>query len=508
MSEFEKNMNNGYTDTENSAGNSSRFGNNEDLRNRTYTGSSERTYQQSAGGQGQQTSSYKDGYYRQAGTYAQRDGAGSYQGTGNYQNAGNYRTGQTYQTAKKAPKKKGNFGVKVMKAAAIGLVFGLVAGSTFYGVNKVANIISPVATASSGEGGSDSQVNIVRTSSTDVNTYEAGGVADIVQECMPSIVAVNTTIVTTSTWFGQTYQQEGSGAGSGIILDVTDDGTMYILTNNHVIQDSNSISVTFNDESAADAQIKGTDPNADIAVLTVDYNSLSDETKNAVAKAAIGDSEALQVGEGAIAIGNALGYGQSVTTGTISAVNREVQMTDGTVKLIQTDAAINPGNSGGALLNTHGEVVGVNTIKYSETSVEGMGFAIPIDTALETATALIDGTSAVKDDENSAYLGIAGGTLNETTAQQYGYPAGIYVSMVTAGSAAERAGLVQGDIITGFNGETMMTMEDLQGKLAECTPGEQVTLTVQRQIQSNGDDVQFEEMELSTILGSKADAER
>lgn len=503
MSEFEKNMNNGYTDTENSAGNSSRFGNNEDLRNRTYTAASERTCQQNAGDQSQQTSSYNSSYYRQSGTYAQRGG------TGNYQNTGSYQNSQAYQTAKKPRKKKSNFGVKMMKAAAIGLVFGLVSGGTFYSVNKVANLISPANTAAAvGEGDTGSQVNIVRTSTTDVNTYEAGGVADIVQECMPSIVAVNTTIVTTSTWFGQTYQQEGSGAGSGIILDVTDDGTMYILTNNHVIQDSNSISVTFNDESAADAQIKGADPDADIAVLTVDYDTLSDETKNAVAKAAIGDSEALKVGEGAIAIGNALGYGQSVTTGTISAVNREVQMTDGTVKLIQTDAAINPGNSGGALLNTRGEVIGVNTIKYSETSVEGMGFAIPIDSALETASALIDGTSTVKNDEDSAYLGIAGGTLSETTAEQYGYPAGVYVSMVTADSAAERAGLEQGDIITGFNGEALTTMEELQEKLGECAPGEQVTLTVQRQISSNDENAQFQELQLSTILGSKADAER
>ncbi len=418
---------------------------------------------------------------------------------------GRYQYDPVDHRPQKPQKKKGNFGVKLMKAAALGLVFGLVAGCGFYAVNRATNLISSASGESTASDGSN--VNIVKTSTTAVDTFEAGSVADIVQEAMPSIVAVNTKVVTTSTWFGQTYQQEGSGAGSGIIMDVTDDGTMYILTNNHVIEDSNSISVTFNDESTADAQIKGADSDADIAVLTVDYNSLSEETKNSVAKAVIGDSEALKVGEGAIAIGNALGYGQSVTTGTISAVNREVQMTDGVVKLIQTDAAINPGNSGGALLNAYGEVIGVNTIKYSETSVEGMGFAIPINSALETATALIEGSSTIKDDADSAYLGIAGGTLNETTAAQYGYPAGVYVSMVSAGSAAETAGLQQGDIITAFNGETLTTMEELQSKLSECAPGEEVTLTVQRQTMTYGQQVQFEEIQLTTILGSKADVE-
>lgn len=172
--------------------------------------------------------------------------------------------------------------------------------------------------------------------------------SDIVEQCMPSIVAVNTQVVTTSNFFGQTYSQEGSGAGSGIIMSEAD-GTLYIMTNYHVIQDSTSINVTFNDGSTAEAQIKGYDETADIAVITVDYNSLSEDTKSNIAAAVMGDSGALKIGNGAIAIGNALGYGQSVTTGSISAVDREVEMTDGTMTLIQTDAAINPGNSGGAL---------------------------------------------------------------------------------------------------------------------------------------------------------------
>ena len=184
-------------------------------------------------------------------------------------------------------------------------------------------------------------------------------------------------------------------------------------------------------------------------------------------------------------------------------MNREVQMTDGVVTLIQTDAAINPGNSGGALLNTRGEVIGVNTVKYSDTQVEGMGFAIPINSALETAQGIIDGTIVPKTDENTAYLGITGGTMDEASAEKYGYPAGVYVSMVMRGSAAQRAGLEQGDIITGFNGESISTMEELQEKLEECVPGDEVTITIQRQSR----DGSFTEGELKTILGSKSDAQ-
>ena len=273
------------------------------------------------------------------------------------------------------------------------------------------------------------------------------------------------------------------------------------MTNYHVIQDSTSISVTFNDGSQADAQVRGYDEDADIAVITVDYTALSQDTKSNIAAAVMGDSDDLKVGNGAIAIGNALGYGQSVTTGSISAVNREVQMTDGIVTLIQTDAAINPGNSGGALLNTRGEVIGVNTVKYSDTQVEGMGFAIPINSALETAQGIIDGTIVPKTDENTAYLGITGGTMDEASAEKYGYPAGVYISMVMRESAAQRAGLEQGDIITGFNGESISTMEELQDKLAECMPGDEVTITIQRQSR----DGSFTEGELKTILGSKSD---
>lgn len=400
------------------------------------------------------------------------------------------------ETNRPEHKKKGSFGSKMMKAICLGLTFGLAAGAAFVGINKIAGTNTSITqTANTGM-----NVNIVKTSSTDVQTIAATDVSDIVEQCMPSIVAVNTQVVTTSSFFGQTYSQEGSGAGSGILMSEAD-GTLYIMTNYHVIEDATSINVTFNDGSTAEASVKGYDESADIAVLTVDYDGLSEDTKSNIAVAVMGDSDALKVGNGAIAIGNALGYGQSTTTGSISAVNREVQMTDGTVTLIQTDAAINPGNSGGALLNTKGEVIGVNTVKYSETSVEGMGFAIPINSALETAKGIIDGTIVPKTDENTAYLGISGGTLDEEAAASYGYPAGVYISMVERNSAAARAGLQQGDIITGFNGEPITTMEELQEKLADCLPGDEISLTIQRQTNRGS----FSEKELMTILGSRAD---
>lgn len=402
-----------------------------------------------------------------------------------------------YDTPEKNFKnKKGGFGKKITKAICLGLVFGLAAGASFIGIHKVVGMVS----GDSGSGGLGTTVNIVKTSSQDVELIKGKDVSDIITQCMPSIVAVNTKVVTTSSFFGQTFSQEGSGAGSGFIISEAD-GILYMLTNYHVIENSSSIQVTFNDGKSYDAQVKGYDENADIAVLTVASEALEKETKEAIAIAVMGDSSEMKAGNGAIAIGNALGYGQSVTTGIISAVDREVQMTDGTVTLIQTDAAINPGNSGGALLNTRGEVIGVNTIKYADTNVEGMGFAIPINSAMETAQGIIDGSIVPKTDSNTAYLGISGGTLDEASAEKYGYPSGVYVSMVSRYSAAERAGLRQGDIITEFNGEKIETMEDLQNMLYECLPGDEAVLTISRQVREGS----FESMELKTILGARSD---
>ena len=253
---------------------------------------------------------------------------------------------------------------------------------------------------------------------------------------------------------------------------------MYIVTNNHVVADSQQISVTFNDGSSASAEIKGYDVRADIAVLTVDMNDLSDETKAAVKIAVLGDSDKLLPGNGAIAIGNALGYGQSTTTGTISAVNREVQTEDGAMNVIQTDAAINPGNSGGALLNTKGEVIGINTMKSAESNVEGMGFAIPINSALETINDIVSGKLINRTAENTACLGITGATIDDQMASIYNWPVGVMVALVLPESAAENAGIEAGYIITGFNDQEIKKMEELQDMLEDFNPGDKISLNV------------------------------
>lgn len=388
----------------------------------------------------------------------------------------------------------------IAKAACLGLVFGLVASGVMFGFNKAAGTSSSSSAQTTQS--ASSGVSIVKTSSTSVSTTEANDVSDIVDQVMPSIVAVNTTIETTSTdWFGRQYQEEGEGAGSGIIISSTD-SDLYILTNYHVIEDSKTVSVQFSDDTKVSATVKGYDEDADIAVLDIKMSDITAKTKSTVKVAVMGDSDSLKAGESAIAIGNALGYGQSVTTGVISAVSRDVQLTDKTMTLIQTSAAINPGNSGGALLNGKGEVIGINTVKYSETDVEGMGYAIPINSAITTAKGIIDGTITTKTDDNTAYLGITGGTIDASTAKQYSVPQGVYVSNVSDGSAAARAGLKAGCIITSFNGTDISTMEELQAAIEKCKPGDSVTIKAEF-ADSNG---KYTEQSLTTILGAKSDA--
>ena len=398
-------------------------------------------------------------------------------------------------------KKKGGFFRAIMKALCLGLIFGLAASGTMFGVYKVSGLALPaVSSTQEGTVSAGSNVQIVQTASTSADTTEAGGVADIVAQVMPSIVAVNTESQQTVTdWFGRQYTQNAQGAGSGVILS-EDGDTLYIMTNYHVVKGATQVSVQFSDDTTATATVKGYDEDADIAVILIDKDELSDETEDTIRIAVMGDSDALQVGESAIAIGNALGYGQSVTTGVVSAVGREVQLTDKTMTLVQTSAAIKPGNSGGALLNGKGEVIGVNTVKYEDTSVEGMGYAIPINSAIETAKSIIDGTLQANENQE-AYLGIRGGTIDEETAKLYNAPAGVYISSVENGSAAQRAGLQAGCIITAFNGETISTMEELQEALAGCSAGDSVTITA-----SFPSGNEYVSQDLTTILGSKSDA--
>ncbi len=307
-------------------------------------------------------------------------------------------------------------------------------------------------------------------------------VTDVVEKVMPSVVSITNTSVVTQNFWGQQFQSENQSSGSGIIVG-ENDTELLIVTNNHVISDSTQLKIQFIDGSIADAKVKGTDSNMDLAVIAVGLDSLETSTKENISIAIMGDSESLKVGEPAIAIGNALGYGQSVTTGVISALNRQIEMSeDGstTGTLIQTDAAINPGNSGGALLNVRGEVVGINSNKIGGSTIEGMGYAIPISNAKPIIEELMNRETKDKvDTAKKGYLGISGLNVTSDVSSMYGMPEGVYVAQVYQGGAAN-AGMLKGDIITAFDGSSVKTMEDLQGYLEYYEVGETVTVTIQR----------------------------
>lgn len=317
------------------------------------------------------------------------------------------------------------------------------------------------------------EIETTETADSELESSELAVVTDVtkvVDAVMPSVVSIYGTYMVTGDFWGYQFRQEDEGSGSGIIVGENDE-ELLIVTNNHVVADSTSLSVQFADESTCMAQVKGTDEDADLAVIAVSIAEISDSTKEAIRVATLGDSDALKVGEPAIAIGNALGYGQSVTTGVISAVNRQNTMDeDGdALFLIQTDAAINPGNSGGALLNVYGEVVGINSNKIGGALVEGMGYAIPISTAKPIIEELMSKKTRVPVDESDkGYLGISGINVTDDVHEMYGLPYGVYIAQVYAGTAAERAGLKKGDIVTYFDGESVETMEEL-ALLLDCT---------------------------------------
>ena len=390
----------------------------------------------------------------------------------------------------KKPKKERPWLKTLGKVVAIALVFGLVAGCAFQGASYLTSKAlgtdeSTATTTATTLTSSDDTVQATATSTATTVT----DVSDIVENVMPAIVQVtNMSIVEYRSWFGQNYQEESESAGSGIIIS-QDDTYLYIATNNHVVEGATSLTITFCDDAAVEAEIQGTDAGTDLAVVKVKLADISEDTLSAIKVATIGSSDDLEVGSSAIVIGNALGYGQSVTTGVISALNREVtfENTDGSSysqELIQTDAAVNPGNSGGALLNMNGEVIGIVSAKYSDTDVEGMGYAIPISTASSIIESLMAGESTSSDDSetevsgNGAYLGIAGVDLDSQTAYQYNMPTGVYVAQVVSGSGSEAAGIVKGDVITAFNGTDITSMSELQTLLAECNPGDTVSVSV------------------------------
>ena len=331
----------------------------------------------------------------------------------------------------------------------------------------------------------------------------ATDVSQVVEEAMPAVVAVASTAVYQMPdfgfgWFfgGGSQSYEVPSSGSGIIIG-ENDTELLIVTNNHVVQDTVSLKITFVDDTAVDAVIKGTDTDTDLAVISVPLDKIPQETKEKIAVARLGDSDGLKVGQGVIAIGNALGYGQSVTVGYVSALNREIKTSDGNTRvLLQTDAAINPGNSGGALLNMKGEVIGINAAKYSSTEVEGIGYAIPVSGVQDILDELMNRkTRSEVAEEKRGYLGIQGTTVDEDAAAAFGMPKGVYVYKILIDGAAADSQLREMDIITKLDGMSVKSMQELQKFLKGYEAGETIELLVQRQ-----EDGQYKEIQIPVTL--------
>lgn len=436
-------------------------------------------------------SKYQDGQAQQENqSYRQSNPNGQYQNNqyqyNAYQNNGYQGYSQNNSSGSK-PKKKGSFLKKAVGVTAAALLFGVVSGATMFGVNRVGEYLFPMETQAPAQtqAALENTPIVAETQEATSNAAVAAGVviedvSPIVEAAMPSVVAINnTTLYQSSTWFGQTQTYEVPSSGSGIIVG-QNETELLIVTNHHVIEDANTMSVTFIDESTADAALKGTDSESDLAVIAVPLDSISADTKAQIKAATIGDSDSLKMGQGVIAIGNALGHGQSVTVGHVSALNREITVDGITKTVIQTDAAINPGNSGGALLNSKGELIGINEAKYADESVEGVGYAIPITYAMDIIDDLKVRTTKVEVAENEqGYLGIQVQNVDSATAEMLGMPQGVYVYKITEGSAAAESDLREKDIITKFDGEKVSTNADLSNLLTYYKAGTTVTITVQ-----------------------------
>ena len=371
--------------------------------------------------------------------------------------------------------KNGGRGKYVAKLAASAVAFGLIAGLVMQGVTY------GFSRAGIGNGATQLATTKTTSSSSSTSSNDLSGVS---KNVMPSIVSITGKFETTSqSWFGQTQSSESEGVGSGIIIGKKD-GKILIVTNNHVVADAKSLSVGFVDGKSASATIRGTDSDADLAVVEVDTKNMKSSTLKKIAVITLGDSSKLQ----------------TVTGGNISALNRQVQLTDKTMTLIQTDAAINPGNSGGALLNSKGELIGINTVKYSSEDVEGMGYAIPINTARPIINKLIKNEATSESEQ--AYLGVSGQTIDSSMASQFDMPSGVSVQQVIKSSPAQKAGISAGDVIVSFNGSNVSTMDGLKEKISNLKAGKKVKVVVKRQNQMGT----YEKKTLTVTLGKKSDA--
>lgn len=476
----------------------------------------------------------------------------------------NYNAYNPYPSpAPKKSKKKRGVGKKILAGAAIGLAFGVFSAAGFMGVNyaskaldrfieeknitfkiggfeddKDKGIVDSITDAIKDGGDKTQESGLISEAQTvdgiskeavteeksnglitessgigandpKINYYDddkviATDVTRVVQENMPCLVSVSNKYIATMNYFGQTYSQEAEGAGSGIIAGQSD-SELLVITNCHVIEKAKELSVTFVDETTAPAQVKGYDEERDIAVIAVQLDDISKDTMTEIKIAQLGDSNDLVVGEPVIAIGNALGYGQSVTTGVVSALNRPIKAasqngTPSDATFIQTDAAINPGNSGGALLNIRGQVIGINSSKIGGSTVEGMGYAIPISDVLPDLKELMSKETKIRvEDAKRGYLGITGIDVEQQYSLMYGMPVGVYISSVTEGTGAAKAGLVRGDIIVAINGEEVTCMADLKGQLEYYSSGSIVELTIM-QASPTG----YQAKEVSVTLGTSA----
>lgn len=418
---------------------------------------------------------------------------------------------QQEKTKEVREKKPMTTGKKWATVVAMALVFGLIAGGTMFGVNAAGNYLA-------GNDSASNQVGQTQTTSSDSNSSSSDGsgqgtVAEVAKNAMPSVVTISTmSVEEMRNFFGGTQQYEVQGAGTGVIVG-ENDTELLIATNNHVIEGAASLSVGFIDEESVEAEVKGTDVNNDLAVVSVKLSDIPADTMNQIKIATVGDSDQLQLGDQVVAIGNALGYGQSVTSGYVSALNRDLTLTDqsgttiNSTGLIQTDAAINEGNSGGALLNMKGELIGINEAKSSSTStgatVDNIGFAIPIDKAEESLQQLMNLKTRERVDASQAsYLGIRGSDVSYEASEMYGIPTGVVISEVVENGPADQAGVKSGDVLTELDGHSISNMSQLQDVLEYYAAGETVDIDVQR-----ADNGEYQAQTLSITLGSASDAQ-
>lgn len=420
---------------------------------------------------------------------------------------------QNHQPSEEHHEKRRKNGLtrKVAGITAAALLFGAVSGGTMVGINKIADSFGPatypLVSSQTAVEDSTTEAQTSASASASGNSAVAGNaaaldVSAIAKSAMPSVVAINNTMLYQSNnWWGMSQTYEVPSSGSGIIIGQNDE-ELLIATNNHVVEDSENLSVVFIDDTSVNASIKGTDADSDLAVIAVALKDIPEDTLSQISVAKLGDSDALEVGQGVVAIGNALGYGQSVTVGYVSALNREVKV-DNTVtrNLLQTDAAINPGNSGGALLNMKGEVIGINAAKYSSTDVEGIGYAIPISKAQEILSTLM--TQRTKNqtvaEGEEGYLGIQGLTVDDSMVKQQDMPAGVFVYGIIDGGAAANSDLRKRDIIVKFDGQSVKSMAALQDLLKYYKAGETVELGVKSL--ENGE---YVDRTVTITLGTKA----